>query len=100
MKPAKPLIAAIRLYQKLLSPLTGNQCRFYPTCSAYGIEALETHGVLKGLILTVRRVLRCNPLTAGPWTDPVPERFAWGALFRYNRRTHRCGGICNHKDVT
>ena len=48
-------------------------CRFHPTCSAYGIEALETHGALRGGYLTVRRILRCNPW--GPYGyDPVPER--------------------------
>ena len=105
LKPASPFILLIRLYQKTLSPLMGNQCRFYPTCSAYGIEALERHGAFKGLIMTIWRLLRCQPFSKGPWTDPVPEkasfiRFARGLRFRYKRRNHGCGGICNHKDVT
>ena len=100
MKPADPFILLIRLYQKTLSPLMGNQCRFHPTCSAYGIEVLERHGAVKGLLLTLRRLLRCQPFSSGPWTDPAPERFAWGDLFRYKRRNLKCGHICTHKDVS
>lgn len=77
--------SVIRVYQKLLSPLMGNQCRFYPTCSAYGHEAFEKHGVLKGLILTVIRIGKCHPYGPTKWTDPVPERFALKDLFRYKR---------------
>jgi putative membrane protein insertion efficiency factor len=50
-------------------------CRYYPTCSQYTIEALETHGVLKGLYLSVVRVLRCHPFHEGGW-DPVPEKIS------------------------
>jgi putative membrane protein insertion efficiency factor len=103
LKPADPIIGLIRLYQKVLSPLTGNQCRFYPTCSSYGIEALRRHGLFKGLLLTLWRVIRCNPWTSsGPWTDPVPERFALTGLFRYKlgRQRHKCARTCHHKDVT
>lgn len=67
-------IGLIRLYQKLISPLTGAHCRFYPTCSQYSIEAYEKHGFIKGTVLTVWRILRCNPFgKAG--IDPVPEHF-------------------------
>ena len=68
-------IALIRLYQRFVSPLTGAHCRYYPTCSQYGIEALRKHGFIKGSILTFRRILRCNPLFKGG-VDPVPEKFA------------------------
>ena len=99
-KAASPAIYAIRLYQKWLSPVTGNQCRFHPTCSAYGIEALETHGLLRGAALTIWRILRCQPLSRGPWNDPVPPagslRFAPRQWLRYNRRNQRCGGGCCH----
>ncbi len=66
------LIALIRFYQLALSPLMGQNCRFYPTCSAYGVEAIEKHGAIKGGYLTVRRILRCNPLCEGGF-DPVPQ---------------------------
>lgn len=75
----------IKAYQKALSPLVGNQCRFYPTCSCYAHEALEKHGVFKGLVLTSRRLIRCNPWLITEWTDPVPDQFALADLFRYKR---------------
>ena len=64
----------VRLYRKYLSPLKGGPCcRFVPTCSAYAIEAFQKRGFFVGLILTVWRVLRCNPFCKGGY-DPVPER--------------------------
>lgn len=70
---ARPLIFLIRLYQAGLSPLMGGQCRFMPTCSQYGIDALQTHGAIRGSWLTLRRILRCHPL-GGMGYDPVPPR--------------------------
>lgn len=67
------LIALIRLYQKTLSPLIGQSCRFYPTCSSYAIEAIQTHGSLKGSWLMIKRIARCHPLNDGGM-DPVPEK--------------------------
>ena len=61
----------IRGYQLLLSPVLGNRCRFYPTCSSYMIEAVEIHGVLKGVWLGLRRLSRCHPYHEGGY-DPVP----------------------------
>ncbi|WP_237141319.1 membrane protein insertion efficiency factor YidD [Serinicoccus hydrothermalis] len=61
----------IRLYQFTISPLLGPVCRYYPSCSAYGVTALERHGLLRGGWLTVRRVLRCHPWAAGG-VDHVP----------------------------
>jgi uncharacterized protein len=69
--PRRVLIALLRGYRLLLSPSLGNQCRFAPTCSVYGIEALQRHGALAGSCLTVARVLRCHPWCAGG-CDPVP----------------------------
>ena len=66
------LIGAIRLYRKTLSPFIGQQCRFEPTCSHYGEEAIAKHGALRGTILTVWRILRCGPWSKGGY-DPVPE---------------------------
>ena len=67
----KILIHFIKLYQKYLSPLKRVKCPYIPTCSQYGIEAFEEYGVLKGGILTVWRILRCNPFSRGGY-DPVP----------------------------
>ncbi|HEX3810945.1 MAG TPA: membrane protein insertion efficiency factor YidD [Rhizomicrobium sp.] len=69
------LVAPVRAYQIALSPLLPAVCRFTPTCSAYAIEALRTHGPLKGLSLTARRLLRCHPITwlgGSSGFDPVP----------------------------
>ncbi|MCX8025590.1 MAG: membrane protein insertion efficiency factor YidD [Thermanaerothrix sp.] len=66
------LLALIRLYQMVVSPtLPPNTCRFYPTCSHYGYQAIYKHGVIKGTVLAVWRVLRCNPFNPGGY-DPVP----------------------------
>ena len=65
-------IGIIKLYQILISPLLGPNCRFHPTCSHYAIEAIARHGVLKGGYLSVRRLIKCQPLHEGG-LDPVPE---------------------------
>jgi uncharacterized protein len=67
------LISLIRLYRLTLSGILGGQCRFYPSCSHYGEEAIRVHGALKGTALATWRVLRCSPLTAGG-VDHVPPR--------------------------
>lgn len=66
-------IGIIKLYQILISPLLGPNCRFHPTCSHYAIEAIARHGVLKGGYLSVRRLIKCQPLHEGGF-DPVPEK--------------------------
>ncbi|MDD4700193.1 MAG: membrane protein insertion efficiency factor YidD [Oscillospiraceae bacterium] len=66
------LIKLIRIYQRGISPLTPPSCRFSPTCSNYAVEALQKHGAIKGSLLTIWRILRCNPLGKGGY-DPVPE---------------------------
>lgn len=70
------LMAPIKLYQWLISPLLPNSCRFTPTCSSYAIEALKVHGPIVGLYLTIRRIMRCNPW-GGSGYDPVPPRKWW-----------------------
>ena len=66
----KILIKALRLYQLILSPLLGSNCRFEPTCSQYFIEAVEINGVLKGSAMGIKRLLKCHPLHPGGF-DPV-----------------------------
>lgn len=65
------LLGMVRFYRAFLSPLLPPSCRFYPSCSAYALEALTRHGPVKGSILTVRRLSRCHPLHEGG-IDPVP----------------------------
>ncbi|MEZ4692291.1 MAG: membrane protein insertion efficiency factor YidD [Ignavibacteria bacterium] len=66
------IIFVIKVYQKIFSPMFAGSCRHYPSCSEYGIEAFERHGFFRGLYLTVRRILRCNPFFEGGF-DPVPD---------------------------
>ncbi len=68
---AKLLILLIRVYQVMLSPFVGGACRFQPTCSAYAIEAVATHGAWHGSLLAARRLSRCHPLGRAGF-DPVP----------------------------
>jgi putative membrane protein insertion efficiency factor len=70
---SKVLIALVRVYQVVISPLVGPRCRFYPSCSSYAIEAMRVHGALRGSGLAAWRVLRCNPFNGGG-LDPVPPR--------------------------
>jgi hypothetical protein len=65
------LVTLIRIYQYLFRPLLGANCRFAPTCSEYALEAIEKHGAAKGVLLALRRVLRCHPYHSGGY-DPVP----------------------------
>ncbi|MBQ4130736.1 MAG: membrane protein insertion efficiency factor YidD [Clostridia bacterium] len=69
----KILIRTVKFYQNRISPTKPKCCRFIPTCSAYAIEALEVHGAFKGILLSLWRVLRCNPLCKGGY-DPVPPK--------------------------
>lgn len=65
------LIAPIRLYQWVISPMLPQCCRFYPSCSHYAVEAIRAHGALRGLWLAARRILKCHPWHPGGY-DPVP----------------------------
>ena len=69
----KIIIYLIKIYQITLSPLLGSNCRFQPTCSQYMIEAIDLHGVLKGLGLGFKRISKCHPLGA-KGHDPVPGK--------------------------
>lgn len=66
-------IRLVKLYRKFISPLKPSCCRFTPTCSAYALEAFQKRGFFCGLILTVWRILRCNPFCRGGY-DPVPDK--------------------------
>jgi putative membrane protein insertion efficiency factor len=77
----RALLFALRLYQRLISPLLPPACRFVPTCSQYAAEALELHGPLKGGVLAAWRLLRCHPFSRGGYDpvlracgNPAPER--------------------------
>ena len=66
------LIAVLRFYKRYISPLLPDACIYTPTCSEYAMEAIQKHGVIKGMGLAIWRVLRCNPFAKGGY-DPVPE---------------------------
>jgi len=66
------LIKLIKFYRFLISPLLGNSCRYLPTCSEYSIDALKTFGLFKGLFLSVKRILSCNPWGSGGY-DPIKK---------------------------
>ena len=76
----KIIILLISFYQKYISPLKPATCRFYPTCSEYAAQALKKYGPLKGLWLSLRRMLRCHPFNPGGY-DPLPDS----------------SGVCAHK---
>ncbi|WP_408008814.1 membrane protein insertion efficiency factor YidD [Pseudalkalibacillus sp. A8] len=67
------LIVLIQFYRKCISPFTPPSCRFYPTCSSYGLEAVQKHGALAGGWLVMKRILKCHPFHPGGY-DPVPEK--------------------------
>ncbi|WP_239671978.1 membrane protein insertion efficiency factor YidD [Mangrovibacillus cuniculi] len=69
----KIIVFIFRFYQKVLSPLKPPTCRFYPTCSHYGVEAVQRFGALKGTWLTIKRIGKCHPFHPGG-IDPVPEK--------------------------
>ncbi|HEY0061391.1 MAG TPA: membrane protein insertion efficiency factor YidD [Telluria sp.] len=81
------LVWILRAYQLVLSPMLGQRCRFYPSCSHYAIDAIKTHGAARGSWLTVRRVGRCHPWNEGGF-DPVPP------ASDKNSSTTACG--CHH----
>ncbi len=68
----KLLIGLLKWYKRNISPNLGAACKYVPTCSEYAMEAIETHGVIHGCWLTLKRLLRCNPFAKGGY-DPVPQ---------------------------
>ncbi len=85
MAPRLVLIGLIRFYQYVISPMLGPRCKYYPTCSTYGLEAVKAHGAARGSVLAAWRVLRCNPWSNGG-VDEVPA--IGTALFARHGRTH------------
>jgi putative membrane protein insertion efficiency factor len=74
--PRRILVAPIRAYQRIVSPLLGDRCRFYPSCSQYMVDAITKHGASRGAYLGIRRLLRCHPWNPGGF-DEVPDTFSW-----------------------
>ncbi len=68
--PRNILIAFVLVWRKLISPLYGDVCRYYPSCSIYGLQSLQNSGVIRGVPLTIWRILRCNPWSQGGIDDP------------------------------
>ena len=87
------MIWLIHLYQKFISPIKPQCCRFTPTCSAYALEAFQKRGFFIGMILTVYRILRCNPFSKGGY-DPVPEKG-----FRSNSK-HNTGSTESTEEIS
>jgi len=83
--PKRALKGLVFVYSYAISPLTGPNCRFYPTCSAYAMEAIECHGAAKGGILAAKRICRCHPWHKGNMVDPVPPSIDWGGVIGYKR---------------
>ena len=73
--PRRLVAGLILIYQKLVSPNLGPNCRFQPTCSQYALEAVQRHGVMRGAWLAIKRIGKCHPLHEGGY-DPVPETWS------------------------
>ena len=68
-----PLILLIRVYQLIVSPMLGSNCRFMPTCSEYALESLKSYGLIKGTFLTIKRIGKCHPWGSNGY-DPIPTK--------------------------
>ena len=70
----KVLIHIIKIYRKYISPMKSTKCPYFPSCSEYGLEAIEKYGAFRGSLMAIWRILRCNPFSKGGY-DPVPMRY-------------------------
>ena len=77
------VLAPIRVYQRVISPALPRRCKYHPTCSAYAVQAVESYGILRGVVLAVWRVLRCNPFSHGGH-DPVSAQTLFAAPRRHD----------------
>lgn len=93
----KLLISLVKFYSFLISPLLGKNCRFHPTCSAYMVCSIDRHGVLKGLLLGIKRILKCHPWHKGEMIDPVSDNVAWADLIGYKRKASKTS--IRHKKI-
>jgi putative membrane protein insertion efficiency factor len=82
LAPRNLAIAWVVVWRKLVSPLYGDVCRFYPSCSAYGLGSIQQHGFVKGSVLTIWRILRCNPFAKGG-VDEVKPGPKWLSLSKH-----------------
>jgi len=78
----------IQFYRSVLSPLIAPRCRFYPSCSSYGQEAIEKHGLLRGAWITIKRILRCHPYGACGH-DPVPDNVHIFSSLKFKKRNRK-----------
>jgi uncharacterized protein len=77
------VLAPLRVYQRMISPALPRRCKYHPTCSAYAVQAVESYGILRGVVLAVWRVLRCNPFSHGGH-DPVSAQTLFSAPRRHD----------------
>ena len=77
------VLAPVRAYSRFISPALPRRCKYHPTCSAYAVQAVETYGILRGVVLAVWRVLRCNPFSHGGH-DPVSAQTFFSAPRRHD----------------
>ncbi|AWB90440.1 membrane protein insertion efficiency factor YidD [Homoserinimonas hongtaonis] len=92
--PRNLCVAILRVYRAVISPLYGDVCRYYPSCSAYALTAIQEHGVIKGVILGVMRIARCHPWAAGGVDDVPANRHHSHRMTRFGFVTH-----IEHRDV-
>ncbi|MEK9683990.1 MAG: membrane protein insertion efficiency factor YidD [Rhodospirillaceae bacterium] len=81
-----PLVVSIKFYQWIVSPIIPTNCRFAPSCSHYALDAIATHGPIRGLILSIKRILRCHPWGDSGF-DPVPEKKTFETRKKWNNVT-------------
>ena len=84
---SRVFLLPVNLYRRFISPLMAPHCRYYPTCSAYAVDAIRGYGVLRGLVLAGWRLLRCNPLSKGGF-DPVEQQTLFPARARTPGHSH------------
>jgi putative membrane protein insertion efficiency factor len=95
--PRNTFIGFILIWRKIISPLYGDVCRFYPSCSAYGLGSIQQQGFVKGSVLTLWRILRCNPFAKGG-VDEVRPGPKWLSLTKYGFVVSQSWTVASEKD--